>query len=65
MKIHFEDGSFIHLDEATNDNDKIVTITMCGLSDDGNKLTMSSSELDIEQVEEISDFFNKIIENIA
>ena len=65
MKIHFEDGSFIHLDEAINDNDKIVTITMCGLSSNGNKLTMSSSELDIEQVEEISEFFKKIIENFA
>ena len=64
MKIHFEDGSFIHLDESTNDN-KIVTITMCGLNNDGNKLTMSSSELNMDQAKDINRFLIKIIEKLA
>jgi hypothetical protein len=55
MKISFEDGSFINLDESTRD-DKAVTITMCGLNDGGKTLTMSSSELDSEQIAEIIKF---------
>ena len=64
MKIYFEDDSFIHLDESPNNN-KIVSITMSGLSADGKKLTMSSSELDLAEVQEISDFFQNMIKKFS
>jgi len=58
MKISFEDGSFIHIDDAVRE-DKIITITMCGLKDDGKTLTMSTSDLDSDQVLEIIEFLRK------
>ena len=55
MKIPFEDGSFIHIEKSVRD-DKLVTFTMCGLKNDGRSLTMSSSELNHEQIVEIIEF---------
>lgn len=63
MKISFEDGSFIHIDEAVR-GDKIVTITMCGLKNDGRSLTMSSSDLDSEQVGEIIEFLAGFLKKV-
>ena len=62
MKISFEDGSFIHVDEATRD-DKAITISMCGVN--GNRLTMSSSDLDIEQLEQLVEFMQEILKKFA
>lgn len=63
MKIMFGDDSFLHIDESYNDG-KVVTITMCGASADGNSVTMSTSELDYAQAEEVlrflSDSLNKV-----
>lgn len=53
MKITFEDGSFIMLDN-TNKSDQLNLI-MCGLQG-SNKLTMSSSKLNKEQVEQVIKF---------
>jgi hypothetical protein len=53
MKITFEDGSFIMFD-MTNNFDKLNLI-MCGLQN-SNKLTMSSSKLNREQVEQVVKF---------
>jgi hypothetical protein len=64
MKVHFEDGSFLHIDESVNDG-KVITITMCGISNDGNKLTMSSSDLDEAQVQEIHDFLDKKLKSFT
>jgi len=58
MKISFEDGSFIHVDKI-DFNDKIINITMCGLKNDGKTLTMSSSDLNEEQVREIIEFLEQ------
>jgi hypothetical protein len=58
MKISFEDGSFIHIDEAIR-GDKVITITMCGLKNDGKTLTMSTSDLDDKQVVEIIEFLSE------
>ena len=64
MKLSFNDGSFICLDESPNDG-IILTISMCGLSKDGNKLTMSSSELDLTQTHEISEFLQEILKKFV
>ena len=53
MKITFEDGSFIMFD-ITNNFDQLNLI-MCGLQGN-NKLTMSSSKLNREQVEQVVKF---------
>lgn len=60
MKISFDDGSFICLDESVKEG-KVATITMCGLKDNGKTLTMSTSELNSNQVREIIRFFNDTI----
>jgi len=52
VKIDFEDGSFILL-EAVDENK--VNVIMCGRKD-ANSVTMSSSSLNLEQVEKIVDF---------
>ena len=65
MKISFDDGSLIYLDETTNTSGKVITITMCGLNKDGNRLTMSSSELDIMQVKELNEFLHEVIKKFA
>lgn len=64
MKIYFDDGSFLDIDEAVNDG-KVITITMCGVNSDGNKLTMSSSDLDIDQVQKIHDFLDKTLKSFT
>ena len=64
MKIPFKDGSFIDIDESDRD-DKIVSITMCGLNKDGNKVTMSTSELDINQATELNNFLKEIIKKFT
>ena len=63
MKISFEDGSFICIDEADRD-DKVITITMCGLKNDGKTLTMSTSELDHKQVSEIIEFLSRYTKKV-
>lgn len=63
MKISFEDGSFVYINEAVR-SDKTVTITMCGLNKDGKTLTMSSSDLDFKQVGEIIEFLTKFLKKI-
>ena len=64
MKIEFDDGSFIHMGESVNDS-KVVTVTMCGVNSNGNSVTMSSSELDADQAQEIYDFLDKILKSFA
>ena len=63
MKISFEDGSFIHIDEAIR-SDKVITFTTCGLKNDGKSLTMSSSDLSHEQVVEIIQFLTEALKKI-
>jgi len=63
MKISFEDGSFIHIDESYNGG-KAITITMCGVSSDGNSVTMSSSDLELEQVEQVCEFLQKVLKKV-
>ena len=63
MKIPFEDGSFICVDEAERE-DKVATNTMCGLKNDGKSLTMSTSDLDQAQVAEIIKFLSSFVKNI-
>jgi len=53
MKITFEDGSFIMFD-VTNNKDQLNLI-MCGLQG-SNKLTMSSSKLSRDQIEQAVKF---------
>ena len=55
MKITFEDGSFIMFD-ITNNFDQLNLI-MCGLQSN-NKLTMSSSKLNREQIEQVVKFLD-------
>jgi len=64
MKIYFDDGSFISLDE-TNTQDKVLNITMCGLKEDRKSLTMSASELDKEQVSRMCDFLQNILKKFS
>lgn len=64
MKISFDDGSFIHMDQSVNDG-KILTVTMCGLDNDGNRLTMSSSDLDLDQAQEIYDFLDEMLKSLT
>lgn len=63
MRIAFEDGSFIDVEDSPNDG-KIITITMCGVSSDGNSLTMSSSDLELEQVEQICEFLQNTLKKV-
>ena len=55
IKINFEDGSFILL-EAVSENK--INVIMCGRKD-SNSVTMSSSSLDLKQVEKIVDFLSE------
>lgn len=50
--ITFDDGSFIKIEKSLHRNN-YVTIIMCGLNEEGNKLTMSSSDLSPDQVEQL------------
>ncbi len=50
--ITFEDGSFIKIEKSIH-KDNHITIIMCGLNEKGNKLTMSSSDLSPDQVEQL------------
>lgn len=63
MKISFKDGSFIHIDKSHNSG-KVITITMCGVSSDGNSVTMSSSDLEFEQVEQICEFLQEALKKV-
>ena len=63
MKIIFDDGSFICMDESVNDG-KIITISMCGVSYDGGSVTMSSSDLATEQAEQILEFLQEILKKV-
>ena len=56
MKINFEDGSFIELEEL---QDKI-RIIMCAKKD-VRTTTMSSSVINVEQIKEIMTFLEKYI----
>lgn len=63
MKIPFDDGSFILVDESANEG-KVVTITMCGLTRDRNSLTISSSELELDQAKQICEFLQEVIKKV-
>jgi len=54
VKVDFKDGSFL-LFESTED--KKVNVIMCGRKD-ANSVTMSSSFIDKDQVNEIMGFLN-------
>lgn len=55
VKIDFEDGSFILLEAV---DEKKINVIMCGRKDT-NSVTMSSSSLDLKQVEKVLDFLNE------
>ena len=58
MKIAFEDGSFISVEP--NDESKL-SVTLCGLKSN-RELTMSTSNLTVEQVVEIIKFMVEWVE---
>jgi len=62
MKIPFEDGSFILIDNSKHPG-KLLAITLCGVSGDGNSVIMSSSNLKLEQVVKIQQFLKEVIES--
>lgn len=64
MKMKFNDGSFIHIEESNNIG-CALTLTMCGVRDDGNKLTMSSVELDANQLQELHNFIANIVKKVS
>lgn len=63
MKISFEDGSFLQIDDTIK-GDKVITITMCGLKNGGKIVTMSTSDLNCDQVNEIIEFLTKSLKNV-
>ena len=63
LKISFEDGSFISLDESVR-LDKLLTLSMCGLKDNGKSVTMSTSELTRDQVIKLVYFLSQALENM-
>lgn len=50
--INFEDGSFIRVEKSPY-KEGYTTIIMCGANTQGNKITMSSSDLSPEQAEKL------------
>ena len=54
MRVTFEDGSFLEIMQSVQDENRL-TFVLCGFKD-YDKLTMSSSELNISQVEQIKEF---------
>lgn len=61
MKITFDDGSFIALEDSTGEDVKINVI-LCGIKGP-REVTMSTLDLDIDQAEEMANFLKKWIED--
>jgi hypothetical protein len=61
MKIEFADGSF--LEALPNEENDTVSIIMCGVKD-YNQFTMSVSDLDVTQVEQLVEFLAEWKKNI-
>jgi hypothetical protein len=59
MKIMFEDGSYLELDQSPNDSNKLIVI-LCGYKTE-TQLTMSSSEITIQDADQIIEFLTKWI----
>jgi len=57
--ITFEDGSFIRIEKSPH-REGYTTITMGGLSEDGNRVTMCTSDLDPEQTEKICNLLQSL-----
>ena len=53
MKIEFSDGSFVTFDFSPQNK---LTVSMCGLADDGKKATMVSSVLDEKDVDAVLEY---------
>lgn len=58
MKINFDDGSFLAI-EPQHDEGRLLTISMCGLTNGGKKATMSTSMLTLDDVEQVIDFLTE------
>lgn len=56
MKIKFEDGSFLTIDENQL-NEKLLEVSMCAVED--KKTIMLTLNLNKEQIIEITEFFNQ------
>jgi len=59
MRINFDDCSFLDIVESSTEG-KAATVILCGI--DGKNVTMSSAELDEEQVKEIYTMLGEILE---
>lgn len=62
MKIDFDDGSFILVEESVVPH-KVATITMCGVKE--KSVVMSSSDLSEEEAEDMIGFLKKILKSVS
>lgn len=63
MKVTFKDGSFLEIIPSAQDEEPKITIVMCGHKG-YNQVTMSSSDLSLPQVSEITGFLADWIKKI-
>lgn len=59
MRVCFDDGSFLDLEESITEG-KATTVVLCGIED--RTVTMSSAELDWEQTEALYKKLGEILE---
>jgi len=62
MRVTFKDGSFLEIMTSAEDKNKL-TIIMCGFKG-YNQLTMSSSDLSLNQVNEMIGFLTDWVEDL-
>ena len=59
IEIVFDDGSFIRVEESPH-RDSHVNMIMCGLNEESDRLTMSSSDLNSEQIDKLCEALRNI-----